>query len=194
MSGGRRKRWDLTQDAFEELLVWLDPDRERAAMKYEAIRERLIRINMHRGCTVAEDLADKIINQVARKVHEIKDYYEGDPARYFYGVARNVLKDYFNNRPEEVEVTPELLSAPPEEPDESEREHECLETCLGELVPPDRELLLEYYRDDGGAKIAHHKEMAWERDISVNALRILVCRVRARFKRCMRDCLEAEAA
>lgn len=194
MSSGPRKGWDLTQEAFDELLAWLNPDRELAAEKYEDIRDRLIRIFMHRGCTTAEDLADKTINQVARKVHEIKAYYEGDPALYFYGVARNMLSDYFRSKPEEVPVMPEVLSAPPDEgPDESGHEHKCLEKCLGDFAPPDRELLLGYYREEGGAKIEHHKELARRRGITINALRILVCRLRARFKQCMRECLEAEA-
>lgn len=194
MSSGPRRGWDLTQEAFDELLAWLNPDRELAAEKYEDVRNRLIRIIMHRGCTPAEDLADKTINKVAQKVHKIKAYYEGDPALYFYGVARNVINDYLRSKVEEVPIEPEVLSAPPApEPDETGREHECLEKCLGELAPPDRALLLDYYREEGGAKIEHHKELARRRGITVNALRIFVCRLRARFKQCMRECLEAEA-
>lgn len=190
MSSGPRKGWDLTQEAFDELLAWLNPDRELAAKKYEDIRNRLMRIFMHRGCTPAEDLADKTINKVAQRVREIKASYKGDPALYFYGVARNVISDYFRNKVEEVPVEPEILSAPPApESDETDREHECLEKCLGELAPPDRELLLDYYREAGGAKIEHHKELARQRDMTSNALRILVCRLRARFKKCMRECL-----
>jgi DNA-directed RNA polymerase specialized sigma24 family protein len=195
LSSGPRKGWDLTQEAFDEVLAWLHPDREQAARKYEAIRNKLIRIFMYRGCTPAEVLADKTINQVTKKVHKIKDTYEGDPALYFYGAARNIINDYFKNLPDEVPVTPEILAAPPaDEPDESEREHECLEKCLGVMTQPDRELLLEYYREDGGAKIEHHKEMARRRGVTLNALRILACRLRARFKECMRECLKAEAA
>lgn len=196
MSGGTRKSWDLTQEAFDELLAWLNPDREQAAGKYEDIRARLIRIFMHRGCTTAEDLADKTINQVARKVSKIKDDYKGDPALYFYGAARHIFSDYFRSRPEEVPVMPEVLAAaaPVEEPDESEREHRCLERCLSHMPAPERELLLEYYRDEGGIKIEHHKEMARRRGVSLNALRIQLCRLRTRFKECMRECLKEEAA
>lgn len=193
MSSGPRKGWDLTQEAFDELLAWLNPDREQAAKKYEDIRNRLIRIIMHRGCPPAEELADKTINKVARRVREIKMDYKGDPALYFYGVARNVISDYFRSKVEEVPIEPEVLSVPPaSEPDESEREHACLEKCLGEMNQPDRELLLDYYSEDGGPKIEHHKDLARRRGITVNALRILVCRLRARFKKCMRECLVAE--
>jgi RNA polymerase sigma factor (sigma-70 family) len=184
------KGWDLNQEAFDELLAWLNPDRERAARKYEDIRERLIRIFVHRGCPSAEDLADKTINKVARKVHEIKGYYVGDPALYFCGVARNVYSDYYKTDMVEVPIIAEVTSAPePEEPEESEIEHRCLERCLARMSAKDRELLLEYYREEGGAKIEGHKKMARKRGVTVNALRIQICRLRAGFKKCMQQCL-----
>jgi RNA polymerase sigma factor (sigma-70 family) len=194
LSSTPRKGWVLTQEAFDELLAWLNPDREKAARRYEDIRGRLIRILMHRGCTVAEELADKAINQVARKVGEIKSYYVGDPAFYFYGVARNIYRDYCKSQPEQVDVTSESLSVgPSEEDDDSETEHECLEKCLGELTPQNRDLILEYYREKESAKIEHHKEMARRLDITLNALMILMCRIRAGLKKCMRVCLGPKA-
>lgn len=190
METSARKGWDLNQEAFDELLAWLNPDRERAGRKYEDIRERLIRIFAHRGCLSAEDLADKTINKVARKVNEIKVYYVGDPALYFCGVARNVYADYSKTQVE-LPVITEVLSAPePDDLDEdSESEHRCLDRCLGGMTPNDRDLLLEYYREQGGAKIEGHKEMARRRGVTVNALRILICRLRAGFKKCMQQCL-----
>lgn len=195
MNSSPRKGWVLTQEAFDELLTWLNPDREQAAHKYEVIRGRLVRILMHRGCTAAEELADKAINQVARKVGEVRSYYVGDPASYFYGVARNLYSDYCKNQPEEVNVAPESLSVEaPEEPDDAEAEHQCLEKCLGALTPQNRELILEYYREKEGVKIEHHKEMAKRLGITLNALRIMMCRIRAGLKKCMRTCLDSEAA
>jgi DNA-directed RNA polymerase specialized sigma24 family protein len=189
-----RKRWDLNQEAFDELLAWLNPDRERAGRKYEDIRERLIRIFMHRGCRSAEDLADTTINKVARKVQELKVYYVGDPALYFCGVARNVYAEY-SKIPVELPVMPEILPVPlPEDLDESESQHQCLERCLARMTPDDRELLLAYYREERGAKIEQHKEMARRRGVTVNALRIMICRLRASFKKCMQNCLKTESA
>lgn len=190
-----RNRWDLNQEAFDELLAWLSPDRDRAGRKYEDIRERLIKIFAHRGCVSAEDLADTTINKVARKVHELKTYYVGDPALYFCGVARNVYTEY-TKVPVELPVMTEVLAAPlPEDTEGLESEDKCVESCLGSMTPRDRELLLEYYRDEGGArKIERHKEMARRRGISINALRILTCRLRASFKKCMQNCLKIESA
>jgi hypothetical protein len=36
------EKWVLTREAFERLLAWLDPDRERAGQKYEKIRQKLV--------------------------------------------------------------------------------------------------------------------------------------------------------
>ena len=188
-----RTTWILTQEAFDELLSWLNSDRETAAKKYEDIRNRLIRIFVHRGCPPAEDLADRTINKVARKVHQIKEYYVGDPALYFCGVARNVYAEYLKTLVE-VPVVPEITSAPvPEvEPDDSEAAHNCLDSCLQTMKPKDRELLLTYYREERGAKIDLHKEMSRRLGISVNALRIVICRLRASFKKCMQNCIKIE--
>ena len=67
-----RKDWFLSQEAFDALLKWLDSDREQAAMKYEDIRKRLIKIFTGRDCVEAEDLADETINRVVSKLDELE--------------------------------------------------------------------------------------------------------------------------
>lgn len=192
MNSSQRKGWVLTQESFDELLAWLNPHREQAGKKYEDIRNRLIRIFMHRGCTVAEDLADETINRVARKVHEVRTYYVGDPALYFYGAARNVYIEHVKYRPHPASATPSVM--PVEEIEEVEPEYDCLDKCLGELNPQNRELVLEYYLEKEGAKIKHHKEMARRLGIGLNALRIRMCRLRANLKECVRECLKTKEA
>ena len=58
------KNWDMSPESFEALLGWLDPDRERAGIKYEQIRSGLISFFTGRGHCEAEDLADETINRV----------------------------------------------------------------------------------------------------------------------------------
>jgi hypothetical protein len=43
---------------------------------------------------MAEELADEVINRVSKKLPQIVDIYVGDPALYFYGVARKVHREY----------------------------------------------------------------------------------------------------
>ncbi|HEY7785163.1 MAG TPA: hypothetical protein VIB00_10575, partial [Pyrinomonadaceae bacterium] len=59
------KDWVLTQESFDALLHWLDPQRDRAGLRYEEIRRSLIKIFACRGCAEPEDLADETINRVS---------------------------------------------------------------------------------------------------------------------------------
>src|SRR5262249_35815848 len=65
-----RRRWALTQEAFDKLLAALGPDRESAAEKYLEVRSNLIRFFEFRGCPFPEDHADETINRVAKRACE----------------------------------------------------------------------------------------------------------------------------
>jgi hypothetical protein len=65
------KDLSIVKDNFEQLLTWLDPDRDIAGQKYEVIRTRLIRVFELRGCFKAEELTDETINRVTAKIHRI---------------------------------------------------------------------------------------------------------------------------
>jgi RNA polymerase sigma factor (sigma-70 family) len=179
-----KKEWVITQEAFDGLLAWLDPDRDRAAHKYETVRTRLIKIFSCRGCGVADDLADETINRVAAKLSEIVDSYVGDPALYFYGVANKVFLEYLRRRP--------MVEAPPvrESSDDIEAEYACLERCMDELPPESRRLVLEYYQEEKRAKINRRRKLAEDLGIAVNALRIRAHRIRQQLQQCVQICLE----
>ena len=182
------KEWILTQEAFDKLLAWLDPNRDQAGKKYEEIRLRLIKIFTCRGCTDAEALTDETINRVTSKVEAIADDYTGDPALYFYGVAHKVHLEYLRTKP-----APAL--PPPVEPDdETEQEYDCLEHCIERLTRDNRELVLQYYQEEKQAKINHRKLLAGQLGIALNALRIRAFRIRMALLRCVQDCLEQRAA
>jgi RNA polymerase sigma factor (sigma-70 family) len=185
--GTSQKEWSLSQDNFDELLAWLNTDRDRAGKLYEEIRQRLIKIFTYRGSPVAEDLADETINRVAKKVHEIKSTYVGDPLLYFHGVARYVYLEYAKKMQDPL---PPVLISQPEEPQESELEYICLERCMNHLTPNNRELVLEYFQDEKRARIEHRKELTQRLGISLNALRIRAHRVCASLKECMQECLK----
>lgn len=176
----------LTQEAFDRLLAWLDPDRENAARRYEQIRARLITIFAGRGCVVADELADITFNRVARRVDEIVTSYAGDPALYFYGVAQKVYLEHVRKKP----VPKAIPSAAPDY--EMDRNIECLERCLQKLDADSRLLILEYYRGEKRAKIDHRNQLAERLGIAVNALRMRAARVRAALQACIVECLQKE--
>jgi DNA-directed RNA polymerase specialized sigma24 family protein len=193
-----KKEWVLTQEAFDTLLGWLDPDREQAGMKYEAIRTRLIKIFNCRGCSEAELLADETINRVVSKLEEISASYVGDPALYFYAVAQKVHLEYIrkvHTRQSPISVESAELNTPPVILVEGfEPEYRCLDLCLERLPPEHRDLVERYYQQEKQAKINHRKLLATELGIALNALRIRAHRIRLGLRQCVRDCLEQEPA
>jgi len=180
-----KKNWLLSQETFDALLAWLDSDRERAGIKYEQIRYRLIKIFVARGCAEAEDLADEIINRVTSKLNEIGDEFTGDRERYFYGVANKVLMEYHRRR------QPQPTPSPTVDSDRVEQEYRCLEQCIAQLSDENRELLLQYYQGEGRAKIEQRKRLAEKLGIAPNALRIRAFRIRAALQECVEKCLES---
>lgn len=184
-------RWE---DNFDALLAWLHPDREQAGARYEDIRHSLIHIFSWQGCCDAEDLADETISRVAKKVPELASNYSGDPALYFYGVAKKMRLEVSRRTPTDPSPALENLEAqaPVSEPDDAEDVYECLEECLGKLSLKDRELVLLYHQQDQ-PKIDVRKALA--RRIGVNAtnLRVKVHRIRAGLHKCIEHCVRQKA-
>lgn len=190
------KQRGLTKEGFEELLLWLDPDRDRAGRRYEEIRRSLIRIFTWRGYGDAEDLADETFNRAAEKAHTVKEGYMGDPVAYFYGIANRLIKERQREAAsrEQLEEA-KLQSAPPDEGREeegvkAERISECLRRCLQELSPKQRDIFLRYHLGETPDQISRRKELAARLGIAHGALRVRVHRIRALLEDCIERCLE----
>jgi DNA-directed RNA polymerase specialized sigma24 family protein len=175
-------RREITKQDLDRLLAWLHPGREEAGRAYEQIRRKLITVFASRGCDCPEELTDETMDRVIGKVERIAGSYEGDPALYFYGVARNVWREYLKVR--RMPTTP-----PPDPPDSLRPELDCLDECMEKLLPKNRELLVEYYHEDKQAKIDHRKELAGRHGLDMNALRIRVHRIRSVVGECTTTCL-----
>src|SRR6185436_4215296 len=78
---------------FDSLLSWLNADRELAGKSYEAIRSSLVKTFVLNGYNDAEDLADETINRVISRLPDIVIGYTSEPAYYFHGVARNIIRE-----------------------------------------------------------------------------------------------------
>jgi len=181
-----RGEWAITGESFEALLSWLDPGREAAGCKYEAIRRRLIKLFVSRGCSDAEDLADLTINRVIDRLPDIRGGYVGDPANYFCGVARNVYLESRRRKEIATGYLPQPAAEPEERPDQW---RECLSRCLSALPPDQRTLVLEYYLDDKRAKIDRRRRLAEASGFTANALRLRAHRIRAALEKCVLQCV-----
>jgi DNA-directed RNA polymerase specialized sigma24 family protein len=180
------REWILTEEAFAKFLICLDPDPARAGEKYEELRDALVKFLAWRGAHFPEELVDETFNRVARKL------YEGEVIRdvvaYCHGAARGVfLQSLEDPRNKRVELG-ELKAIVPQEPDLTDLQLECLTHCLSQLTAEYRELIIEYYQDEGRKRIDHRASMAERLGIQPNTLRARVRRVRGKLERCIMQC------
>jgi DNA-directed RNA polymerase specialized sigma24 family protein len=188
-------------EPLASLLAILDPDRERAAEKYEAIRRGLRGFFAWRGSVFPDELADETIDRVQRRLAGGATIRVQDPSLYFYGVARNVLRESWarGRSAHQVRATWALLqrsasgaSSDPG-PDEADRRLDCLGRCLECLPPEARAALLRYYEDQG-AKADSRRRLAQSLGVAVPALRVRMHRLRLGLERCLQGCLERSKA
>jgi len=176
-------------DSFNLFLSWLNPDLDVAGREYERLRQKLIIIFNSRGCAVSEDLADETFNRVMRRLPGMISSYKGAPAPYIYKTAHHVYLDYVKNVWTPIpEHLPDIRQ--PEKNDDDEMTYQCLDQCIQQLSPNNRELVLNYYRDEKQAKIDHRKKIAESLGIELNAMRIRLYRVRKTLRQCIDECLQ----
>jgi len=190
-----KRRHALTQDEFDQLLAWLDSDREKAAVKYEMIRVSLIRILAWRGSNNPEDLADETINRVTEKVPLLKQTFVGDPAIYFYAVAKRLFRE--EQRREKMHTAlsegDKLTQLPPNiEETTDECIYHCLGLCLRSTGKENKKLILTYYSGEGQTRIANRKALAQQLGIPLNALRVRMHRIRSSLEMCIENCVRDE--
>jgi RNA polymerase sigma factor (sigma-70 family) len=185
----------LPPENFEEILAWLNSDRDVAASMYLQLRDDLTKIFTMNRCSDPEWLTDETLDRVGKKVVVLRQTYEGDPRLYFYGVARNLIKEDLKKVKtqaslEDIEHRAQDIEFKEETADLRE---ECLQTCLEELSAEKRDLILNYYAKEKQAKIDHRAELAKRLNTSVETLRVRVHRIRNSLEKCIEQCLDRKA-
>jgi len=190
-----RKERELTPEAFTKLLALLDPDPETAGGKYENLRRRLIKFFEWRGSFISDELADETLNRLARKIDEGEEI-EKNVFAFSLGIARFVfletLKRPDNKRAEMKELA--AFAAPPgpwEEDDDLWVA--CLRDCLRSVSEENRELIIEYYQDEGRARVDERKMLAARLGISPNALFSRAKRTRDKLEECVTRCVKRKS-
>jgi DNA-directed RNA polymerase specialized sigma24 family protein len=128
-----------------------------------------------------------------RKASKLAVKYNGNPALYFYGVAKKVLLEY--QRKEITPVSPLIIvNVPAPGPEDlynqEDAKLDCLESCLKQLDQEDRDLILLYYQKEKQAKIDFRKELAEQVGIETNNLRVRAYRIRNFLHNCISKCLD----
>lgn len=197
---------EFNRKAFDALLFALNEDRDQAGLKYEEIRQRLIRQFRARGSHKPQAHADEVFNRVARRVLDGVQLDQANSVGYFHETARLVLLEY------QREVKAELL--PPEDLAklplsamsaseellifsrrlENEIGIEAIEKCRTEMSDDDNLLRDLYDYGENPERIERRKMLAKELGVKDGTLRKHILDLNKRFKNCVLKQLYARPA
>jgi DNA-directed RNA polymerase specialized sigma24 family protein len=180
-----RQHWELTGEAFENLLTFLHPDRETAAALYLRLHTKLTKFFEYNGVQNPDDEADEVLDRLTRKLTEGQSIQNVDA--FAYGVSRKVLVEFRRRRLREERALSALLYDLEVVTGDLDVElrHHCLTLCLARIMGERSEVLLEYYRSGSAGKRA----LADRLNISENALRLIVFNSKPKLKKCVENCL-----
>lgn len=178
------KKWDLSQEAFFQLLARLNAEPALAGEEYEKLRARLIYFFERKGCRIPAELGDETINRIARKIEE--GYEIEDPYKFSYGVARLVLLEYWSDPTREWEQLNERLPSQEGNCAFDERKMECMKKCLSALSSEERDLIIKNCTLNNIGKVEAAKALG----LTINALRLRVFRIRAKLQVCRENCIK----
>jgi RNA polymerase sigma factor (sigma-70 family) len=184
---------DIPPESFDEILAWLDPDRDLAAATYVELRHALVKIFSWNHCADPEGLTDETFDRVAKQVHHLRETFEGNPKFFFLGVAKNLIREYQKKVKSFVSLDDaELPANAPEQVEEesADMREECLYGCLQKLTSEKRELILAYYAQEKQAKIDHRIEMCRSLGLTIETLRVRAHRIRGALEKCVESCLD----
>jgi len=141
-----------------------------------------------RGCACSYELADDAILDFVCHLQNRDRPFEGDPIAYLNTVAYNLYLAYLQRLPLPLpDDISERLQEGEDDAAAKERLHECLDRCLEELSPENRDLILKYYQWEKQAKIEFRKKLAAELGVSANALKIRVYHIRKALGVCIEE-------
>jgi len=187
---------EIPPESFDEILAWLNPDRDLAASMYLQLRDDLAKIFLYNHCSDPEWLTDETFDRVARKVHEVRQDYQGDPRHYFYAIARNLIKEESKKLKRHAsldDIDPPANTINETEQETAEMREECLGSCLKKLGTKKKDLILNYYAKEKQAKIDHRAELATQLGTNVENLRVKIFRIRNTLVECIERCIDRKA-
>src|SRR5262245_27830064 len=184
----QKKKQSLTDESFDSLMRFLDPDRDHAGEKYELLRLKLTQFFRARACSAAEDRVDEVFDRLTRKI------VEGEEIRnitgYCLGIARLVWLEALR-APHAHQVPFDELPVISVVEDDTDRKLRlgCFNQCLGEIPEADVALLVAYCSSEHGSLSEVRRKMAEQLQIPLNALRIRVHRIKSKLIECFDECL-----
>lgn len=160
-----------------ELLSIFDSDPSRAEEKYQDLYNNLVRYFQWNQKEEPADLAQEALRRGIARLHQGQKITISDPAGYFFGIARNLVRETWKTRPQEQlqdEEFPEVRSSSHDLNPAEQRIF--LKECLSHLSREELGMLLAYV--DGNTE-----DWGQKAGVSPVALRIRVHRLRKRLEK-----------
>jgi DNA-directed RNA polymerase specialized sigma24 family protein len=165
---------------FDKLLARLEPDLPDSARRYKQVRLKMTKFFQWKRCADAESLADETIARAIKNVVEGLEIKANNPYIYIFVIAKNVYREYVRGEIKQRS----LFSRLSDQPVQSGDWQDCRVQCLRELPPEKLRLLQTYYLDEKSSI-----QLAGELNVTVNALRLKIFRIKKDLESCYENCL-----
>ncbi len=139
----------MAETAQEQLLAVLDPDPVRAEQKCRMLWQKMVFYFRKRGAASPEDLAQEVFARAKGRISQGQAVYAAEPASYFFGIAKNVLREEWKQSkahhvplPEDAEERIGSTQAM-----EQLERRVLLDNCLQRLEPEDRVFMKMYIHE-----------------------------------------------
>jgi DNA-directed RNA polymerase specialized sigma24 family protein len=173
---------DKNHQAFEALLLRIEPGFPDPEKRYKQLRLKMVKFFAWKRCEDPDGLADETIGRVVKNLNTGEEIRADNPYSYIYAVAKHVFMEYLREKKKReiiINDLPDLLQSPPED------SQGCRTQCLQKLSGDKLSLLQRYYAGE-----ETRENLAKYLNISLNALRLQVHRLKHELRTCEEDCLD----
>src|ERR1044071_5351979 len=132
---------DKNQQAFEALLLRLEPDRPDSEKRYKQLRLRMVKFFAWKRCEDPDGLADETISRAVKNLSEGEVIRADNPYSYIYAIAKYVFMEYLREKRKREIIVSDLPDHLQSYPGESQ---DCRKQCLQRLSEDKLSLLQTY--------------------------------------------------
>jgi DNA-directed RNA polymerase specialized sigma24 family protein len=173
---------DKNHQAFEALLLRIEPGFSDSEKRYKQLRIKMVKFFAWRRCEDPEGLADETIGRVVKNLNMGEEIRADNPYSYIYAIAKYVFMEYIREKKKREIIVNDL---PEHIQTYSENSQDCRTQCLQKLPKDKLSLLHRYYLGEENREV-----LAQYLNISLNALRLQVHRLKQELRVCEEECLD----
>ncbi|HST23830.1 MAG TPA: hypothetical protein VLR90_22165 [Blastocatellia bacterium] len=171
---------DKNQQAFEALLLRLEPGCSDHEKRYKQLRLKMVKFFAWKRTEDPDGLADETISRAVKNLSEGEEIRADNPYSYIYAIAKHVFMEYLREKKKREIIVSDLTDHLRNYPEESQ---DCRKQCLQKLSGDKLSLLQKYYMNEEPREM-----LAQSLKISLNALRLKVHRLKQELRTCEKDC------